>query len=114
MTAIVFAKFCALIRFNIPDDQLLAIQEDVAKNSILVHDIKDSNEIETLKSNIRDKCQCEVEDLPHIQALVLHYPKSSHGPADSFLQINGIVIAVEDDIVLPPEIHSDDGISLKV
>ena len=96
------------------DDQLLAIQEEVTKNSILLHNKKDSEEVETLIAGVREKCQCEVEDLSHVKALVLRYPNSSHGAADSFLQINGIIKATEDGIVLPPKDLSRGNISLEV
>ena len=88
---------------TLSDDQLLAIQEEVTKNSILLHNKKDSEEVETLIAEVREKCQCVVEDLSQVKALVLRYPNSSHGAADSFLQINGIIKASEDDVVLPPK-----------
>ena len=99
---------------KISDRHLIAIQEDVLKSSILLHDKRDIKGVETLIANVKDKCQCEVENLSHVQALVLHYPNSSHDPADSFLQIKGVVKAAEDDIVLPPEDISIDSINFEV
>ena len=72
------------------------------KNSILLYDTEKPEEVKALIANVTNLCQCEVEDLPHIQVLVLHYSTASHDPATNFLQISGITMATEDNLVFPP------------
>ena len=72
------------------------------KNSILLYDTEKPEEVKALFANVTNQCQCEVEDLPHIQVLVLHYSTASHDPATNFLQISGIALATEDNLVFPP------------
>ena len=84
------------------EDEVISIQEDVLRNSILLYDSEKIEDFKTFKANVSNKCQCKVEDLSHIQVLVLHYSTPSHEPASSFLKINGIVMASEDEVILPP------------
>ena len=51
-----------------------AMEEDVSRRSIVLYDKAAVDDIETLASDVREECQCEVEDLPHIEAFILHYP----------------------------------------
>ena len=87
---------------QISGNELFAIQEDVQKNSILLYDTEKPEEVRALIANVTNQCQCEVEHLRDIQALLLHYPTASHDPATNFLQISGIVMATEDNVVFPP------------
>ena len=50
------------------------MEEDVSRRSIVLYDKAAVDDIETLASDVREECQCEVEDLPHIEAFILHYP----------------------------------------
>ena len=72
------------------------------KNSILLYGTEKPEEVKALIANVTNQCQCEVEDLPHIHVLVLHYKTASHEPASNFLQISGITMATEDNLVFPP------------
>merc|ERR1712165_586979 len=82
-----------------------AIKDEGAKNSILMYDPKTVghtyNDISELVAKVKSICECEVEHLPSVQSLILHYKDSAHLPASAFSFIPGIVYADEDE--------SDDG-----
>ena len=50
---------------------------------------------------VKSICECEVEHLPSVQSLILHYKDSAHLPASAFSFIAGIVYADEDEMIMP-------------
>ena len=89
-----------------------AIKDEVAKNSILMYDPKTVghtyNDISELVAKVKSICECEVEHLPSVQSLILHYKDSAHLPASAFSFIAGIVYADEDEMIMPPD-DEDEG-----
>ena len=104
---------------NLPFDEpalselgMRAIKDEVAKNSILMYDPKTVghtyNDISELVAKVKSICECEVEHLPSVQSLILHYKDSAHLPASAFSFNAGIVYADEDEMIMPPD-DEDEG-----
>ena len=78
------------------------LEDEVAKNSILLYDKDEVQNVTSLEEEVRQMCQCQVDHLPSIEGFILHYPDGNHLPATKFLSIKGIVLADEDYVVEPP------------
>ena len=85
-----------------------ASKDEAAKNSILMYDKDEIEGVETLITEVKKLCQCEIDHLSTIQGLILHYKNSSHLPASDFLSIKGIVLTDEDEAVAPPHDEIDE------
>ena len=84
------------------------VEEEVAKNSILLYDKDEVQNITSLEQEVKEMCQCKVDHLPAIEGFILHYPDGNHLPATKFLSIKGIVLADEDHVVAPPDDEIDE------
>ena len=78
-------------------------EEDPAKNSILLYDLDNAEDIEELEAEIQKTCQCKIEHLPAIQSFILHYENSAHLPASTFSSLPGIIFSNEDEVIMPPD-----------
>merc|ERR1719295_2068073 len=100
--------------FSVTERELAirASKDEAAKNSILMYDKDEIEGVETLITEVKKLCQCEIDHLSTIQGLILHYKNASHLPASDFLSIKGIVLTDEDEAVAPPhdEIDEDSNI----
>ena len=89
------------------------IEEDVARNSILMYDPEIVahvyDDISELETEVQRLCNCQIEHLPSIQAIILHYKDSAHLPASIFNSVPGITFSDEDEMIMPPndEISED-------
>ena len=83
------------------------VEEVASKNSILIYDediVKQEYQDATkLVEKIKDICKCDVEHLPGVQSLVLHYEDKAHLPASTFKDIPGILYSGEDEVVMPSD-----------
>ena len=78
-------------------------EEDPAKNSILLYDLDNVEDIKELEAKIQKICQCKIEHLPAIQSFILHYENSAHLPASTFSSLPGIIFSNEDEVIMPPD-----------
>ena len=78
-------------------------EEDPAKNSILLYDLDNVEDIKELEAKIQKICQCKIEHLPAIQSFILHYKNSAHLPASTFSSLPGIIFSNEDGVIMPPD-----------
>ena len=78
------------------------MEEDAAKNSILLYDKDEVSNVTSLQDQVEALCQCQVDHLQAIQGFILHYENRTHIPAEQFLSIKGIVLTDEDHIIMPP------------
>ena len=92
---------------NVIEVDTREIQEDAAKNSILMYD---PDIVKDIKAEIQKICNCKIEHLPSIQSFILHYKYSAHLPASTFSSLPGIIFSNEDEIIMPPDnkIEDDD------
>ena len=88
---------------NVIEVDTRKIQEDAAKNSILMYDPDIVEDIKELEAEIQKICQCKIEHLPSIQSFILHYKDSTHLPASTFSSIPGIIFSNEDELIMPPD-----------
>ena len=84
------------------------IEEDAAKNSILMYDPDIVEDIKELEAKIQKICDCNIEHLPSIQSFILHYKDSAHLPASHFSSLPGIIFSNEDEIIMPPDDEIED------
>jgi len=84
------------------------IEEDCAKNSILMYDPDIVEDIKELEAEIQKICKCKIEHLPSIQSFILHYKDSTHLPASTFSSLPGIIFSNEDEIIMPPDDEIED------
>ena len=88
---------------NVMEVDTREIQEDAAKNSILMYDPDIVKDIIKLEAEIQKICQCKIEHLASIQSFILHYKDSAHLPASTFSSLPGIIFSNEDEIIMPPD-----------
>ena len=84
------------------------MEDEAAKNSILMYDPEIVQNIKGLEDSIKEICNCNIEHLPSIQTFILHYEDSGHLPASTFSSLPGIIFSNEDEIILPPDDETDD------
>ena len=53
------------------------VEEEVAKNSILLYDKDEVQNVTSLEQEVKEMCQCKVDHLPAIEGFILHYPDVS-------------------------------------
>ena len=78
------------------------MEEDAAKNSILLYDKDEVSNVTGLQDQVEALCQCQVDHLKAIHGFILHYENMTHIPAEQFLSIKGVVLTDEDHIIMPP------------
>ena len=89
--------------FTDRDLALRELEDSAGKNSILLYDNEMVENVTRIEEEVKELCKCDIEHLPSIEILVLHYSSSSHLPAEEFLMIKGIVLVDEDHVILPPD-----------
>ena len=93
---------------NVIEVDTREIQEDAAKNSILMYDPDIVKDIRELEAEVQKICNCKIEHLPSIQSFILHYKDSAHLPASTFSSLPGIIFSNEDEIIMPPDDKIED------
>ena len=79
------------------------MENSAKRTSILLYDNGIVGNVTQIEEEVKALCQCDVEHLPTIETLVLHYHKTAHLPAKEFLAIKGIALVDEDRVIMPPD-----------
>ena len=79
------------------------METSAKRTSILLYDNGVVGNVTQIEEEVKALCQCDVEHLPTIETLVLHYHETAHLPAEKFLAIKGIVMVDEDHVIMPPD-----------
>ena len=83
------------------------VEEAASKNSILIYDEdivkQEYHDATKLVEKIKDICTYDVEHLPGVQSLILHFEDNAHLPASTFKDIPGILYSGEDEVVMPSD-----------
>ena len=79
------------------------METSAKRTSILLYDNGVVGNVTQIEEEVKALCQCDVEHLPTIETLVLHYHETAHLPAEEFLAIKGIVLVDEDKVIMPPD-----------
>ena len=83
--------------------ELRELEDSARRNSILLYDNEIVENVTRIAEEVKELCQCDLEHLPSIETFILHYPSSTHLPAEEFLKIKGIILVDEDHVIMPPD-----------
>ena len=87
------------VLYPLSDLKMREMEDDVKKNCILSYDCQARFNAEALLTHVKDTCQCRVQHLKSVCDFILHFSSNSHAPCQSFLAIEGITSASDDEVI---------------